>query len=153
MIKTFRGMIDSALANDAQDTIVLHTNDGSTGYKIVKFEIFPNQPGAVNTEGILKIFKVSQTTIDGLVDFSDQTLLGAAYYTQYTGEAYDTNALIVTFEREVFNQDIYVVYDELAGTEQKMNYYIELEQVKLDLGESTVATLKDIRNEKRIAPG
>jgi len=27
-----------------------------------------------------------------------------------------------------------------------MNYYIELEQVKLDLNENTVATLKDIRN-------
>ena len=26
-----------------------------------------------------------------------------------------------------------------------MNYYIELEQVKLDLNEATVATLKDMR--------
>ena len=27
-----------------------------------------------------------------------------------------------------------------------VNYYIELEQMKLDLSENTVATLKDIRN-------
>ena len=146
MIKTFRGMIDSTLGNEAQDAVVLHTNDGSTGYMIAKLEIFPNQPGAVDTEGIVKIFKVAQTAIDGLVDFSDQTLLAAAYYTQYAGQPYDTNSLIVTFDREVFNQDIYVVYDEISGTQQSMNYYLELEQVKLDLNSNTVATLKDMRN-------
>ena len=27
-----------------------------------------------------------------------------------------------------------------------VNYYVELEQMKLDLNENTVATLKDIRN-------
>jgi hypothetical protein len=147
-IKTFRGMIDSSLGSNAQDTINLHTTDGSMGYKIVKFEIFPNQPGVVRTEGIVKIFKVQQSAVDGLVDFSDNTLLAAAYYIQYDGSAYDTNTLIVTFDNEVFNQDIYVVYDEMGGTQQKMNYYIELEQVKLDLTENTVATLKDIRNIK-----
>ena len=40
------------------------------------------------------------------------------------------------------------MYDEISGTQQKMNYYIELEQVSLDLTENTVATLKDIRNIK-----
>jgi len=39
MIKTFRGLIP----NDTQDTIVLHTNDGSTGYRIAKLEIMPKQ--------------------------------------------------------------------------------------------------------------
>ena len=33
-IKSFKGK----LANGGQNTIVLHTNDGTTGYKIVKFE-------------------------------------------------------------------------------------------------------------------
>jgi len=146
MIKTFRGMIDSTLGNDAQDRIHLHTGNGSTGYRIVKMQIFPNQPGAVNTEGIVKIFKIKQSAVDALVNFEDQTLLGAAYYTQYASSPYDTNALIVTFDSEVFNQDIYVVYDEQSGTQQSMNYYIELEQIKLDLNENTVATLKDIRN-------
>ena len=31
------------------------------------------------------------------------------------------------------------------GGSEKNNYYIELEQVKLDLNEATVATLKDMR--------
>ena len=150
MIKTFRGMIDSALGNDAQDTIVLHTNNGSTGYRIVQFDIFPNQPGAQTTEGVVKIFKVAQTTVDALVDFADQTLLAAAYYTQYTGANTTANTIIEIFDQEVFNQDIYVVYDELGGTQQSMNYYLVLEQIKLDKLENTVATLKNIKNEATV---
>ena len=146
IIKSFRGMIDSSLGNDAQDTISLHTNDGSTGYKIVKMQIFPNQPGAVDTEGTVKVYKIPQTTIDALVDFEDNTLLAAAYYTQNDGPNTTANTIISIFDNEIFNQDITVVYDEISGTQQKMNYYIELEIVKLDINENTVATLKDIRN-------
>jgi len=38
---------------------------------------------------------------------------------------------------------IMMTYDDVP-----MNYYLELEQIKLDLSESTVATLKDIRNKE-----
>jgi len=41
MIKTFRGLI----ADGETDTIVLHTNDGSIGYRIVKFQVIQEQPG------------------------------------------------------------------------------------------------------------
>ena len=44
-----------------------------------------------------------------------------------------------------FNQDIYVTVSSLVGNPYVI-YYLELEQVKLDLSENTVATLKDIRN-------
>ena len=52
----------------------------------------------------------------------------------------------IIFDNQVFNQDIFITYNDLQGSDAKVNYYIELEQVKLDLGENTVATLKDIRN-------
>ena len=147
MIKTFRGLI----ANGAQDTIVLHTNDGATGYRLVKFQVMPNIPGAVDVEAILQIWKVSQTTVTLTVDFSDQTLLGVNYYQDYSGEAYPSSSDII-FDHEVFNQDIYITSQQGTGS-AAMNYYIELEQIKLDMNENTVATLKDIRNELRIAPG
>jgi len=145
-IRSFRGMIDSSLGNDAIDTISLHTNDGSTGYRIVKMQIFPNQPGAIDTEGTVKVYKIPQTTVDALVDFEDNTLLAAAYYTQNDGPNTTANTIISIFDNEVFNQDIFVTYDEIGGTQQKMNYYIELELMKLPLDQNTVATLKDIRN-------
>ena len=140
-IKTFRGLI----ADEAQDIISLHTNDGSTGYRIVKLQLFPNDPGIQHQEHTVKIYKVSQPvgTIDNVVDFSDNRLLAAAYYQD--NATYPPAALDVIFDRELFNQDIYVTAADTAGA-NPINYYIELEQVKLDLNENTVATLKDIRN-------
>jgi len=142
-IKTFRGL----MADDTQDTIVLHTNDGSTGYRIVKFEIMTNQPYAGATaEHVIKVYKTQQSTIDGVVDFSNQTLLGVAIINNHiTGYQYPTIPTVI-FDQEIFNQDIYVTHKDMdAGV--ACNYYLELEQVKLDLSSNTVATLKDIRNE------
>ena len=103
-IKSFRGL----LADDTQETIHLHTNTGSTGYRIVKFQVM--SPDAnTNVEAVMKIY-------------------------------------IVTFDNEIFNQDIYVT-NKGQDNPSPVNYYIELEVVKLDLNENTVATLKDIRNE------
>jgi len=140
-IKTFRGLIEDS----AQDTIVLHTNDGSTGYRIIKFELFNNDPGGNDTEHIVKIFKVEGKALNNLVDFSDNTLLAAGFIGNSTqATAYPPLASVI-FDNEIFNQDIYVIHRG-EGTAQPINYYIELEQVKLDLTENTVATLKDIRN-------
>jgi hypothetical protein len=141
MIKTFRGLI----ADDSQDTIVLHTNDGSTGYRIVKFQVIGKEPGAGDQESVVKIYKVSQTAVDGVIDFADNTLLGVAYWESYGTQYSSSPPGPIIFDQEIFNQDIYVTHKDLnAGA--LCNYYIELEQVKLDLGANTVATLKDIRN-------
>ena len=140
-IKTFRGL----MADGAIDTISLHTNDGSIGYRIVKMQTIPGAPMAADAEHVIKIYKVPQTTADGVVDFSDQTLLAVGTVANETdGKLYPININVI-FDGEIFNQDIYITHsDLLTGT--TCNYYIELEQVKLDLSENTVATLKDIRN-------
>jgi len=142
-IKTFRGL----LTDGAQDTIVLHTNDGSTGYRIVKFQIMPKLPGSVAAEHVVQIWKIAQSSVptsDPPVDFSDQTLLAAAVVGNSTNNRLLSNMEII-FDNEIFNQDIYVTHTDDNAAEA-CNYYIELEQVKLDLNENTVATLKDIRN-------
>jgi len=140
MIKTFRGLI----ADGAQDTIVLHTNDGSMGYRITKFQVMQDEPGQESAEHTVKIYKVLQSTIDNKVDFSDNTLLGVALWHKHSGVTYPSDNTVI-FDSEVFNQDIYVTHEDTDGS-GPANYYIELEQVKLDLSENTVATLKDIRN-------
>jgi len=127
-----------------QDTIVLHTNDGSTGYRIVKFEVIPNDPSNAAPEAIVQIWKVSQTSFDALIDFSDQTMLAAAYYSGHTNSAYPQDVIII-FDQEEFNQDIYITNFDDNGS-APMNYYLELEQIKLDINSNTVATLKDMRN-------
>jgi len=141
MIKTFRGQI----TDGGQDTILLHTNTGGTGYRILNFQVMLGDPGVGGgTESICQIWKVKQTAVSGLVDFSDQTLLAAAYYVEQDAASYAPGTVIV-FEREIFNQDIYITHTDIDGS-HSLNYYIELEQVKLDTNENTVATLKDIRN-------
>jgi len=151
MIKTFRGL----MADATQDTIVLHTNDGSTGYEIVKFEIMGHALGESNDqESVVMLWKTDHsadlgTNITARPDFSNQTLLGAAFLVNDTASQLNYSTSVV-FDREIFNQDIYITLRDLGGATQACNYYIELEQVKLDLNESTVATLKDIRNKPTV---
>ena len=143
VIKSFRGRM-----NDSEvDTISLHTIDGSIGYRIVKFQIMGVSENQTS-EATMKIFKTPQpdptvTPPTTSVDFSDNTMLAAALYGDSSATPGNAEATII-FDKEIFNQDIYITYKD--GFAQRMNYYIELEQVKLDLNENTVATLKDIRN-------
>jgi len=141
MIKSFRGL----MADDTQDTIVLHTNDGSTGYRIVKFEGMPKSPMVLDQENVLKIYKVEQTTVDGNVDFSDNTLLGVCCVKYKDGTEGPVSTHII-FDKEIFNQDIYITQEDVHAGGRECNYYLELEQVKLDINANTVATLKDMRN-------
>ena len=142
-IKSFRGKI----ADEGIETVPLSTNNGSIGYIIKKFEIMPDRPGGDSFELTCKIYSIPQTTATSNIDFSDNTLLGVAYI---SGAANSVNYPFsggVIFDNVTFNQDIYLTAVDINGTEPT-NYHIELEQVKLDLNENTVATLKDIRNIK-----
>lgn len=139
-IKSFRGKI----VTGGIDTILLHTNDGSTGYRITKFKSLPTDNyGTQNHELLFKIYKVPQTTADDTVDFSDNTLLGVSYTAITTSASYVEH---IVFDNEIFNQDIYITMVDGSGNGYPGNYYIELEKINLDLNENTVATLKDIRN-------
>ena len=149
-VKSFRGkLVDTNI-----DIVTLHTNTGSTGYRIKKFILFPHSIGSSTAgseyESLVNIYKTSQTTLTGIsADFSNQALIGAAtYFSEVSGApAYIIGSNTdVVFDNEVFNQDIYIVHENFHGDNAAINYYIELEQIKLDLNENTVATLKDIRN-------
>ena len=145
-IKSFRGQI----ADASQDTITLHTNNGSTGYRIVKFQIMPIAPGTAAGEHTVQIWKIEQSNIPTTtpnIDFNDNTLLGAAIVGNSTNITSSYNDGSIIFDGEIFNQDIYVTHIDANGT-TGCNYYIELEQMSLALDENTVATLKDIRNIK-----
>ena len=131
------------LADGAQETLPLHTNNGKTGYKIVKFQAMAADT-AKTQQSVLKIYKVEQTTITDDIDFSDLTLLGAIYFTKNDDTKYPITESTI-FDNEIFNQDIYITHKD-ASTGELLNYYIELEAMDLALDEQTVATLKDIRN-------
>ena len=141
MIKTFRGL----MLTDTEETIVLHTNDGATGYRITKFQVMEKSPLDTTARWAVKIYKISQLGVHTTsFDFSDNTLLAAGMWTSNaTAQSYPEDMTII-FDQEIFNQDIYITAKAENGS--AVNYYLELEQVKLNLNENTVATLKDIRN-------
>ena len=142
-IKSFRGK----LADGSIETVSLHTNTGSTGYRIVKLNLFAAKPGAASQESVVKIYKIPQSTADGEVDFSDNTMLAAGYLLNHLTATDNPAYMYTLFDNEIFNQDIYITHSEVKNAEE-VNYYIELESMPLALDENTVATLKDIRNIK-----
>ena len=141
VVKTYRGL----LADGGQHHIRLQTIKGKVGYQIIKFQAIDGAPGTANVESVTKIFKTQQTTIDGVVDFSDSDLLGVYYYTE-AGTASAPGFQAVIFDNEIFNQDIFVTHVE-PSTNSAGNYYIELEIIPLTDQGAEYTTLKDIRTQ------
>jgi hypothetical protein len=140
-IVSFRGL----MADGTQERLSLETIRGEKGYRIIKFDAIAENPGTTAYEHIFKIYKEQQSTVTGDIDFSDNRLLGVGFIKgdELTYRMSNTNQII--FDQEIFNQDIFITMIETAGS-LSCNYYIELEVFDLALDESTVATLKDIRN-------
>jgi len=142
-ILSYKGL----LADGGQDTILLSTKKGEKGYRITKFELMPYQMGSSSNEHTVQIFKDEQASAVATIDFSNNRLLGAATTTNNpNGYQYPPSTQVI-FDNEIFNQDIYITHVETSLAEP-VNYYLELEVIMLNETEATVATLKDIRNNK-----
>ncbi len=139
MIKSFRGQI----AHAEVETIRLSTNNGLTGYRIKKFQVMALDANE-DVENTVALYSVDPgTPTSTAVNFDDPTLLGAAMIWANINQVYVHESMII-FDNTTFNQDIFVSnYHD--GASKGLNYYLELEQVKLDVGEAAVATLKDMR--------
>ena len=139
MIKTFRGL----LGDDSQDKIRLSTKKGKIGYRIHKFQLMFDKPGTESVENVVKIFKVIQSSVDGLIDFSDGNLLAASFLSGSTSATYPEDITTI-FDQEIFNQDIYITHTDVAGA-NSVNYYLEVEVMSLTDNAAAVSTLRDIR--------
>jgi len=140
MIKTFRGILEDG----GQDRIRLQTIKGKVGYRIVKLELIPESPMAADGEHVIKIYIEEQSTLTATVNFTDSSLLAAATIGNETdGKLYPININII-FDRETFNQDIYLTHVDNHGA-TSCNYYLELEVIPLDDAGAEYTTLKDLR--------
>ncbi len=140
MIKTFKGLS----ADDSITKIRLSTNNGLTGYKIMKLRLMAEDYTSSN-EVSVKLFTVEPDSATAPFDFSDPTLVAAAYLDAPTAaHAYGTDDAIVV-DNKIVNQDMWLTVKDVAGASKSVNWYLELEQLSLALNEATVATLKDMR--------
>ena len=147
-IKTYRG----TLPIGEQEKIHLSTNNGLTGYRIKKFQIISTTPSITTSEFISQIFLTDQDwSITTTVDFSDSDLLAVAHLENVnTASALHSNATTIIFDNQTFNQDIFINITDAAGATTPCNYYLELEQFKLDINSATYHTLKNIRSKTSI---
>jgi hypothetical protein len=144
-IKSFRGSLEDA----TETTISLHTIKGKTGYKIVKFQIYPVKPGVGVQESVVNVWKEYRFTPGSgptTVDFDDQRLLATAFLqANAAADSGGPNAIQVVFDNEIINQDITVQHEDLS-TGEACNFYLELELIKLSDVEAEITTIKDLRN-------
>ena len=141
MIKSYRGL----LADGGQDRIRLRTKTGKTGYRIVKFQVITESPADTAPESIVQIFSAEPSAVSAKIDFTNSTLLAAAFYNQDATAANIVSKVIV-FDKVTFNQNIFINHiDDNTGSNTNMNYYIELETVELSDTQATQLTLKALR--------
>ena len=141
---TYRGR----LAMGTQDELNLKTNNGKTGYRIIKFQTISAEVGLNDLQTVTKIFNKTQAgSIGPAVDFTDSELLAVNYYHQ--GNVPDDNVdQTIIFDKQVFNQNIFITSDDARSATIEMNYYIELEAFPISDLQATQLTLSNIRTVK-----
>ena len=138
MNKSFKGKLDTG----DQQTIRLSTNKGEQGYQIIKIAIIGQEPQGTTQESTLQVFSTKRSTITATMNFDDPSLLGVAYWSS-SNSSDNAEDMTVVIDNKIVNQDIFITHVGTGST--YLNYYIELEQVKLSKDEAAVATLKDMR--------
>jgi hypothetical protein len=118
---SFRGL----LADGEQQKIRIEGATGQIAWRITKFELFPNNPGAT-IDANVKVWRESPDSATSTIDFNDDKLLAAAMYYNGTYEIDHT----VVFDNALFTRNIYVQHHEQLGSDP-INFYIELEEVKV----------------------
>jgi len=129
-VHSFRGNLEdgSTATQRWQDKIRIQGPVGSIAWRITKFELIPQNIGAADLESMVMIWREEQATAPNSIDFRNDELLAAGYFganTQGTAEL-----SVVVFDNSLFVRNIWVThYDH--STNQNINYYIELEEVKV----------------------
>jgi len=124
-IHSFRGL----LTDGDQRKIRIQGPVGAIAWRITKFELLPNTPGAAEYMHVGKVYREEQSSVDGVINFEDNELLAAAYLVG-SNATNTTESLSVIFDNTLFSRNIWVTSKDI-DLAQSLNYYIELEQVKV----------------------
>ena len=135
----------NSIVKGNEEKISLRTLNGKTGYRITKFQILPGNMEVGSNEATVKIYKAKQNNVDGVIDFSDNELLGCAVYLRDQAVVATTSDTII-FDNKKFNQDIFITYSETQSSWDFINYYLEMEVAALTDIEATMMTLQSIRD-------
>jgi len=140
-IVTFQGKLNI----DQEKELFLRTQNGKTGYKIIKFQIISTTPGVDSHELVGKITSAPDPNVGPTIDLSNSEVLAVAYHTDL-GNANVATSDSIIIDNQVINQNIFVqIGNANPSVTIPANYYIELEKMVLSDLQSTQITLKNLR--------
>jgi hypothetical protein len=133
-VHSFRG----TLTQGDQQKIRIEGSVGAIAWRITKFQVIGYNMSGVDPESTVKIFREKQGTDTSgdpykFIDFDDDELLAAAYF---SGASSNSNPIdmVVVFDNALFVRNIYLTHynaTAVGALDVKINYYIELEEVKV----------------------
>ena len=127
-VHSFRGL----LADNDQRKIRIQGPVGAIAWRITKFEVLSNAPMVNDFISIVSVWREKQASVTATtVDFGMEELLAVALWID--GDALTESVTFHTiFDNALFTRDIYVTNVDVApGQSGKINYYLELEEVKV----------------------
>jgi len=130
-IHSFRGLLDGATGASREQTINIEGSVGSIAWRIIKFDIIPQAFNTDLSEAVVQVYRESLrgATPPLTIDFEDTNLLAAGLWTSNTtGQSNPFNKNII-FDNALFVRNIHVSHQ--CAQNSSMNYYIELEEVKV----------------------
>lgn len=141
---TYRG----SLTHEEERKIDLETKEGSLGYRIVRFELMPQNFGGSSNEleSTVKVYGNKPPLISATVNFDDQDLLAVATLGMDSDPSTYPMNMWATFDALMFNQNIFITHYNNHADQAPVNFYLELEQFSISKLESATLTLKNMRN-------
>jgi len=124
-VHSFRGLLEDT----GQRKIRIQGSVGAIAWRITKFQVITNTPGTVAAESTVKIYREQQDTVTGTIDFTEDELLGIAYWGSGLTRD-DPENMEVIFDNALFVRNIWVTHENHEGS-ASCNYYFELEEVKV----------------------
>jgi len=142
-VHSFRGL----LADGDQRKIRIQGSVGAIAWRITKFQVLAVD-GDTNTDPTVKIYREKQSSIVSTVDFTEDELLAAALLNEHESSAYQPTPIVI-FDNALFVRNIYIS-QKGASYSLAVNYYIELEEVKVSAaGMAQLAVAAARRREER----
>ena len=132
-IHSFRGNLEDGSTSTQrwQDKIRIQGPVGDVAWRITKLELIPQGIGTADTENLVMVWREEQdptTTAPNSIDFRNDELLAAGFFGANTQGTAELTAVV--FDNALFVRNIWVThYDH--STNQNINYYIEIEEVKV----------------------
>jgi len=130
-VYSFRGLLvdmGATLALEDQRRIRIQGATGDRAWRIIKLELFPVDQ-ASQTESVVQVWREKQSSFATTVNFENDEVLAVALLVAQSNPNY-VHSSVTVFDNAIFTRNIWLTHVDAHGA-NAVNYYIELEEVKI----------------------